>query len=527
MNPSGYLALVLHAHLPYVKHPEHEYSLEEDWLYQALIETYLPLVSLLRRLAVEGVPFQLTLVLSPTLIAMLDDNLLRRRFRRHLSNLDHLLGAERRRHSADPARSALVDFYVGRLTEAQQTWTSCSGDVVGALAALEADGYLDIVTCAATHAYLPLHKSSPQTVWAQLTVAVHHHQQRFGRRPTGCWLPECGYYEGLDEILAELGLRYFVVESHAFAGADPTAIFGPYAPVYCTRSGVAAFARDPRSAHQVWSRQHGYPADYAYREFHRDLSHDLPYETLADDYPLAGYPRVTGLKYHRITGKTTHKELYEPNNAAARAVEHAQHFVDEKRKQLAALSETPCPPLIVAPFDAELFGHWWYEGPTWLESVLRRLGRSNGSGLHTVHLRQYMHRHNTHQLAEPAESSWGRGGFHRTWLGQDTHWVYPALRDAGMRLCRLARRSNNVDTLTQRSLDQATRELLLAQASDWPFLIQADTMRDYAERRIRDSLARCQALISQVENDTIDVAFVDRVDQAPFLFPQLSYRVYR
>ena len=310
MAPNGYLALILHAHLPYVRHPEWEHFLEEDWLYEAITETYLPLLSVLYGLADDGVPFQLTLTLTPPLCHMLRDPLLQQRYERYL---DRSLALARREvdrtHDSGQLRE-LAKFYHARLTQCRRDWHErWHRDLVGAFAELQDRGAIEIITCAATHGFLPLMENFKESVRAQIFLARDHYRETFGRDPRGIWLPECAYVSSLDQVLQEANLRWFILDSHGVMFGSPRPRYAIYTPVF-TPSGAAAFGRDRESSRQVWSAEEGYPGDPAYRDFYRDIGFDLSREYLGDALPGDGTRKFTGIKYHRITGRTPDKELY-------------------------------------------------------------------------------------------------------------------------------------------------------------------------------------------------------------------------
>ena len=525
-RPTGYLALVLHAHLPFVRHPEHESFLEEDWLYEAITETYIPLLQALESMAGDGVPFRLTLSMSPTLVSMLTDDMLKERYSAYLTRLQELSHSELSRTRDHGHLSYLAAHYRDRFESIAGTWARHGGDLVAALATLQDRGYLDIMTCAATHGYLPLLAVTPEAVRAQVRVAVALHETHFGRPPRGIWLPECGYYPGLDTMLAEAGIRYFVADTHALLLARPRPRFASFAPVYCTGSGVAVFARDVESSAQVWSRQRGYPGDFTYREFYRDIGHDLDRAYIGPYIQPDGRRKNTGIKYHRITGPSDHKELYDPYWARRKAMEHAGDFIANRQQQVAQLGSTlEMPPLVVAPYDAELFGHWWYEGPWWMEELLRR-AVSEGT-VRPVHLAGYLRRNPTHQVCQPSQSSWGDGGFHEFWLNSTSEWIYPHLHAAARRMVGLARDLPGADGLLRRALNQAARELLLAQASDWAFIMRTGTMVDYAVNRTRSHLRRFTRLHDEIRAGAgVDQSFLARLEYMDSIFPDIDYQVY-
>ena len=521
----GYLCFVLHAHLPFVRHPEREYFLEETWLFEAITETYLPLLDVLERLLEAGVKARVTLSLTSTLMAMLRDPVLIGKYRRHLNRMCELARKEVERTRRDPDFAPTAGFYRDRLERFRTLYDGrYAGDLVAQFARLETEGVLEILACAATHGLLPHLAVTPASVRAQIATGVAEHRRQIGRPPRGIWLPECAYFEGLDSLLAEAGIDYFFVDSHAFRNASSPPRFDLHAPLFCP-AGVAAFARDEECSVQVWSAELGYPGDPSYRDFYRDIGFDLDPTYVGPYLDPAGTRGMTGFKYHRVTGRTDRKEPYQRLEALRTVERHAGDFVSKRRLQLRRLGESMGRrPLVVAPYDAELFGHWWFEGPEWLEAVLRRLP---GGGIRAVSPSEYLAGHPVAQVAEPSASSWGDGGYFEVWLNRDTDWIYPPLHDAGSRMAALASRIPQPGGLERRLLAQAGRELLLAQASDWPFILRNRTTVEYASRRIREHLDRFDRLARQLEEGARDEDYLSRVESQDNLFPEIDPGLWR
>jgi 1,4-alpha-glucan branching enzyme len=523
----GYLTLVLHAHLPFVRHPEHEDFLEEDWLYEAISETYLPLLGAFDRLAEEGVRWRLTVTLTPTLISMLRDPLLMSRYARRLDRLCELADKEVARTRHQPAFSGTAAFYRERFQEARRRFHDrYQGDLVGAFRRLQDAGYLEILTSGATHGFLPLMQARPEAVRAQIAVAAAHYRAVFGRDPVGIWLPECGYYPGVERFLAEERIRYFFVDTHGIRDARPRPRYGVYAPIL-SETGVAAFGRDPESSLQVWSADHGYPGDPIYRDFYRDIGHDLEHAYVGPYVQPTGQRKNTGFKYHRITGKTDHKEPYDPGAAREKAAEHAGNFMFNRERQVehlrAALGR---PPVVVAPYDAELFGHWWFEGPEFLEFFIRKAAYDQRV-FKLATASDFLREVPEVQLSTTPFSSWGAGGYAEVWLNGTNDWIYRHLDQGAKRMIALARDFPEAQGLTQRALNQAARELLLAQSSDWAFIMKTGTMVDYAVLRTKEHLLRLFRLHDQLRSGAVDEPWLSTVEARDNLFPDLDYRVYR
>ncbi len=524
----GHIAILLHAHLPFIRHPEHDSFLEETWLFEAITESYIPLLDALGRLVDDGVRFRLTLSLSPTLVAMLRDPVLQGRYLDHMGRLTALAEAEVRRTHADRGLQPLARHYARWFAETVERFDGLYGrDLVGAFARLQSEGVLELITTAATHGYLPLLRHQPGAVRAQIEIGQQSHRSAFGRPATGMWLPECGYHPSVEDELARVGARYFVLETHGVLGASPPPRRGIHAPVACP-NGVAAFGRDPASSRQVWSAEEGYPGDPVYRDFHRDLGYELPLEALAGF--ASGQGRVpTGIKYWRVTGPGLHREPYDPDAAAVRALDHAAHFVAERVR---ALSDAPVargdgPPVLACPYDAELFGHWWLEGPRWLEAVLRGLDRERRHA-EAITPGDYLDRYGPGQTGRPLASSWGERGYHDYWLSESNAWVYPHLHDAARRMQDLAtaHHAEPPGTPAYRALQQAARCLLLAQASDWTFLMRSGTAVDYAQGRVRDHLARFNYLESGIVSGQLDLRMLGAIEVLDDVFPDIDFRAY-
>ncbi len=510
----GDLAIVLHAHLPYVRSSEPG-SLEEDWYFQALQECYLPLLAVLEAAAADPAQHpRLTLGLSPTLLSLLADRALNARFLPwlaiRLALLEHA-PAELEQPAADLA---------AQLKAAASQWEACNGELVPRFSRLRQQGVLDLITCGATHGYLPLLRAVPEAVRGQLRTAVREHERQLGERPLGIWIPECAYYEGLDQQLVGCGLRYSLLDAHGLLHALPRPRYGVYAPI-CSPAGVAFFGRDSTATLPVWSASQGYPGHPAYREFHRDLGWDLP-DALLEEAGITSR-RPLGLKLHRVSAAGSaldQKQPYHPEEAAAQVERHALDYLQGRSGELAALAGSmERRPLLVAPFDAELFGHWWFEGPRFLAALFRH---APAQGVRLVQLREVLAQGESLQVCRPSPSSWGQGGYHDYWLNDTNAWVVPQWQRASQAMVR--RVSQGVGSNRQRQLlHQAARELLLAQSSDWSFILRAGTTTELAKGRIERHLDRFWRLLDAIDHGTaLPDTWLQGVEREDGLFPLID-----
>ena len=502
MPPVSFV-LVLHGHMPAVLgHGVWPHG--ADWLHEAAAETYLPFVAAARGLDAEGVPWKASIGLTPVLCEQLRDPRFPRSFRRYAT---HRLRAAKRDarefarhgHEAEPLARAWRAHY----EEGLALFDAWGGDLVAPFARMAEEGRIEAIASAATHGFLPL-LPSDAAAERQVDVGLAAHRRHFGRAAHGFWLPECatatagtlvtpGYgrrvaRRSIPSLLASRGLAFTFLDTHLVAGSAastggggsagrrwPAAGEGPAARspyrVHRARTdagSLALLARDPRSSEQVWSGEVGYPGDPAYLEFHRKAASG-------------------GLRYWSVTdarGPLDDKELYEPGETRARVAAHATHFCDLLEETARTEREAR---VVVAMFDFELFGHWWFEGIAFLAAVFRELARRDGPVRAATAAEAVREAGDETPEIEPGAGSWGRGGDFRVWDDAETKPFWRSVEDAEARL-RL------IEELDPGLLPAALRQALLLQASDWPFLVEAGTARDYALRRIEGHAAALRAL---------------------------------
>lgn len=492
--PRGSIAFVLHAHLPWLREAEERVTLEERWFFEALWECYLPLLGTLEALA-EAKPKRplLTLSLSPTLLAMLRDPKLVERFERFAAKLDAGFLQEREEH--EDWTAATLD-HGARLDASRALLRRTRGDIVGAFVALAEAGIIELATTAATHAFLPSLRTA-DAARAQLRMGMRYFQTVTRRIPHVLWLPECGYDERLEPILADCGAHATVLAAHGIGLARPRPPQGTDTPILA-EGPIAYFGRANDLVELVWSRDNGYPAHADYREF----------------YAPAG--EEGALKPFRVTGPREDKHPYDPSLAKERVGEHARHFVDAAMRSIHSSAAED--PVFVVAFDAELFGHWWWEGPAFLREVLTQLGgRSQATSLGS-----YLERDPVLPVASPATSTWGRGGYAEV-------WTHPASSHAARLVHRAERRVLNVDawvrdtprTETQRLARLwAIRELFLLQASDYAFMLRSGEFATFAQRKLFEHASAIDALADVATRPAEapeDRPFVDRwIKRRPF-----------
>ena len=535
MSAPGKIHLLLHAHLPFVREPDYDRFLEENWFFEAMAETYLPLVQMLWRLQEKGVPGTLNLSVSSSLLAMMTDPLLLEKFTEHLRRQLDLIERERERTYGNEELATVVDFYYRRQIALIDCWENdCICEIVPVLKRLEDCGKLTLLTCVGTHPFLPAYQSDVQSIRLQLGVTVRAFEAAFGRKPRGLWLPECGYFEGLDFLLAEFGFEYFFLETHGVLLAKPAPKYGVFAPIK-TPAGLYCMGREQSSSMEVWSRKTGYPGHPEYREFFKDIASERSPGYLVDYFMAGDTPIETGLKYYRITG-SEEKQLYRPWNAMRLAEDHARLFVANREATVTEL----LPKMegnkvsILCPYDAELFGHWWFEGPLFIEKMFERAASSNV--VEMASLESTMHSSCDDAVHSPIFSSWGEGGFGEVWMNDEVCWAYPLFfRMRGMMdtfekaLVAREKKGKNAQTkLFRRFYEQMARELLLFQASDWAFMIHNKSAAEYAKSRENGHYKNVCALYASAMTGLVmgrkkpDVALLHKLENQDNLFPWIG-----
>jgi len=523
---NGYVSIVLHSHMPFIRHPEMEDAMEERWLLEAMSECYIPLINAYDNLINDNIKFKITMSITPTLMTMLEDEYLQKRYLEYLNNSIELSEKELIRTKNDKELNKVAIFYNERFNKLLSIYEKYDYKLMNAFKKFDKLGCLEIITCSATHGLLPLLMINPETVKAQIATAVQSYTECIGHPPKGIWLPECAYTYSLDFMLKEFGIQYFISENKAIFNASPKPRYGTYTPI-STPNGVCAFGRDMESSYQVWSDFIGYPGDYDYREFYRDIGYELPMDYIKPYINKEAIRLDTGIKYYRITEKTDYKEYYNRENAMNKVKAHADHFTSCRYKQIDYISKyMEQPPIITCPYDTELFGHWWFEGPDFIEEFIRK-SAEEWTNYELITPSQYLEQHSIVQCCSPSPSSWGENGDFSVWINPSNHWIYRDLHKCAEAMIRLANTYSNPTDIQRRALNQAARELMLAESSDWPFIIKNNTTVEYAVRRVNTHVERFNKLYESITKNTIDLRYLSRIEELDNIFKNISYEIYR
>jgi len=521
----GYLCLLLHAHLPFIRHPEFDNFLEEDWFYEGLIETYIPLLNVFHRLYTEKIDFRILMTLSPSLCEMFSDTLLQNRFINKLNKLIELSYNEiERTKNSDFYHTSLM--YNSKLKECYDIFVNrYDKNLINGFKFFQDKELINIITCGATHGMLPLLNINKNTINSQIEVAVKNYYKHFKKYPQGIWNSECAYYPGLEEIFERWGIKYFFVDTHGILYAEKQPKYGVFAPLYCD-NGVAVFGRDVESSKQVWSATEGYPGDIDYRDFYRDIGYDLPLDYIGPYIHPNNIRVMTGFKYYRITGKNVEKAPYNPEWAYNKVKTHAANFKYNREKQIEFLNTMmDREPIIVAPYDAELFGHWWYEGPEFIYQLCKEISQSGNLSMITP--MEYLKKYPENQVSNPCMSTWGNKGFFDVWINGSNDWIYKHLHECSIKMVEMSNKLKDTsDNLTIRILNQMARELLIAQTSCWAFIMATGTTVNYAVKKVNDHITRFLDFYNMLINNDPDVYYLEKYEWCDTIFEEIDFHSY-
>ena len=537
MDNKHYFSLLLHAHLPYVNYPEHPLYLEENWLFEAISETYIPLLQLLERLERDKIPCRLAISFSATLLAMLDHPNLQPRYLDYLERQSVLCQTLIHDWKCPAAEKQVLHdylkFYQNNF-KLFQNYYHCN--LISAFRQYYDKGMLELLCTSATHIFLPNFQQYPRLVRQQIRLAMVTFEKYFGKHNSlGFWLPECGYYDGLDKILLQEGVCYCYIALHGLQGGSVLPRNGSFAPIK-SPEGLIFFPRERASSAIIWDQHVGYPGAKAYRDFYQDVGYKVGLDALPRHMRY-----YTGIKLWRIEQQRSAKGLrsypYEAKKARDLAKQHARNFFDylfaysQKVSQLIQGA-----PIISSAYDAELFGHWWNEGPQFLEQLFRCIYEQQKAGksdLELVTPSEYLQRESCFQTMHPHFSSWGKNGYAQVWLDQQNDWIYPQLfelyenieviltpKSIHQNIC------HEYGPYQQQAIKQLIREFSLACASDWAFMMKSDTSKDYAITRTNEHIQNTFEILQSFACKKFDSTWLSQLRQKNRIFIDLDIKKF-
>ncbi|MDR2784360.1 MAG: DUF1957 domain-containing protein [Treponema sp.] len=534
------------------------FSGEEPWFFETVSETWLPLLAMFDRLDRDRIPFRLSIALSPVLSSTLADEILIGRYLEYVDRQIEFGARELERTADNPRLYTLARYYYDQLIEKRILFTGrYEKNIMRALDFYQKKGRLEIMTTAATHPFLPLYAPFPETVQAQIETAIASHRRFFGRNPQGFWLPELGWAPELDEYLRSYNFSYTVVDTHgALLGrsgvhghANPGCAAGfcgkacfpagtppeeSLAAVRCgsfypikTPSQILVLIRD-YYAHQDLFESNGICFSPEYRDYSEDAGYELRRELIEPFLGEGGTRMPTGFKYYARSCSSSKKAIYDAGKARYLAGVHARQFLD-KRLLLLEQAETLMneTPISLCAFEADNFGRFWHEGPVFLETLFRE--GANREGLQFMNPQEYLFKQDIQQIETvmPEFSSWGTNGYAEMWLDASNDWMYRHVIRSLNRMVELAERFPNDSGIKERALNQAAREILLVQASDWPKMLYNQEFPDFARNQIEMGLRNFTTIYEALGSNYISTEWLTRLERRHCIFPNINYRVFR
>ena len=524
----GYFGLVLHGHIPWCK-KSGTWPAGEEWLMEAMNETYIPFLNILREIKESGLKTAITVNITPILAEQLADDYMKQRFTEYMENLISRAKNDIQRFENHQVRKNIAEFYLKNLEHVLDSYYhNYYRDLLGSFKWLQDEGMIELITCGATHGFLPLFESD-SGIFSQIQVAIETHKEHFQKEPKGIWLPECAYRpkefknsklrESIDYWLNNSGIEYFFVDSHGILNAEIleqkndiglNTNFG-----YTLETKLSVFGRNKKTSRQVWDSKIGYPGNEYYREFHRK-DHE------------------SGLHYWRITNKDlgkSEKQFYDIEKAGEIVNSHANHFVSLVNEELKQFSEKfKINGIIVSPYDFELYGHWWMEGILWLKKIFELI--HNHSDIEMIAISDYISKvKDDFSIIKMGESSWGEGGHFQVWKNPEHGWIWPYTNGSVKEFENVLEINPHPNSWEVRILKQIARELLLMEGSDWPFLLYTKQAKEYANQRFHHHHQRFNKLIWAAkdfnDNKRITLETLEEIESIDSCFQNINIKYFK
>lgn len=514
-NKKGIILFVLHSHLPLLYYPEYNESLEERWLFEAVRESYIPLLLSFEEIYNKYGYVGITISFSGSLLTMLTNDFFKERIYKHLIKTVQL-GEKEIQRTKNTSFNKVAVFLYDRFKEVLSKFEQLNGDILKGYKDLANKGAIQIITSNLTHCISPFYfvdQENLKMLEIQFYKAISNFVEYFGFQPEGVWLPECAYVSNLDKILRKYGIKYTFLESHGIIFSRDFCKYGTFLP-YKTNSDLIVFGRDLESSKQVWSAKEGYPGDFWYREFYKDIGYDLDFDYIKDYIHESGIRTDTGYKYYRITGvdvPLSSKEIYEPDLGLKKSFEHAANFIFNRERQSEYWSGTlklDIPICIPAMYDTELFGHWWFEGVSFIKNVLDLLHSEPRYLVGVSTVSDYIKVLEKNKLdleyLEPNSSTWGWKGYFEYWLNGSVDYMYRHIHINTKIFLDIVKNNKNLietNDIYKKLVEMGISEILQAQCSDWPFIVFTGQISKYGHERFKEHILNIIELNKKILND--------------------------
>ncbi|MDR2552201.1 MAG: DUF1957 domain-containing protein [Treponema sp.] len=523
------LSIVINGHYPFTGSPG---SLEERIFFEEVVETYVPLLELFTGLENSRVPFRLAMTLSPCLCAMFRHEKLMGRCSAWLDRRIDFGRRELERCAGDESLASLARYYLNRDLEKQTSLRDrYNMDLLEAFEGFQKRGRLEFLVSPATNAFLPFYVSMEEAVRAQIETALIHHRRYLGRIPPGFWLPELGWEASLGHCLSRYRFAYTIIDAHALILGIPPAEAGSFYPVR-TPSGLVAFARDitaQKDMEELSTDRAG-----LYWGAFLDAGYELSSQELEPLVEAEGSRCSTGYRYWAPGPPGEGRRLYDPKKARDTAAGQARNFLD---RRITRLEEAQgCLPaggraLSLWVFDASTLGRSWHEGMAFLETLINENALRGRICLKTPSDYLSQAEPSSFQAVEMEFSSALEDGYGGMLLDASNDWIYRHIYRSVQRMIKITERFPGSTGLKERALNQAAREILLAQSTDLakplnPQWNRGPMGREYAEEELEGALRNFTAVYEALGSNHISTEWLTALEKKHFFLPYINYRVF-
>ena len=508
------LVINIVAHSPYIRHIDGNNVFRNTVLFSEISDIYLPILNMFADLESEGIPFKVNMAISPVFCTMLADPVIQQQYIEWLEKIVALGEAEVAKYDSDDVKRELAEKYVRQtkqnLKDFQETFNQ---DILSKIKYYMNHGNIELMATAATYSFLPHYVDMPEAVQAQIETGMQIHKSYFGLIPEGFWLPYMGYVPGLERIIRPYGFNYAIVDTHSLLFADPMPAAGIFSPVRCGNS-LVLFGCD-------YEKNEAFRNAGVYRNQEKDIGFDADEEYLDGILGDIGVRVKTGYRYFTNAGSE-----YDMKVAMEQVNKDAESFVKEKTDKLERASSLMegADASLVCSFDASCFGGSWYEGIEWLNQVLRKVAESDDIELATCS--ELIDRQYSLPRISPFPGACVGAGYGECLLDNTNSWMIRYVRKACERMIDLAVRFSDDTGLKARSLNLASKELLLAMAGDWPKMLHDGDMPEYAEERFKESVSAFSTVYDSLGSNCISTEWLTKMEKKHPLFSEMNYHVF-
>lgn len=520
------LVLIIDAHQAFLRNIEKDsnFTAQNNVLFSAITETYIPLLNMFAKLEAENIPFKFGLVLSPALCFILDDAQIQKQYIDYLDNLIALGKSELKRCKGTDCQEQAADC-LAKIEKTKADFTEVyAQNILAAFKKYADKGFLELIPTAATYAYLPHYEDFPEAINAQVETGLYSHREFFGETGEGFWLPYQGWAPSFEWTLRSYGANYTVVDARSFLFSRDCPETGIYAPLR-TRTSLVLFGLDPDCPKELCGEE-GFSENEVYRSQKFDIGFELKQEQMSAFFNKNDARIETGFKYWCNDSDEDEHIPYNKEEASRQTIEDAISFYESKVEKLEAASEyiKDGEPILVCAIPAEDLGQKWHEGIEWLENVIRCTASRRGFDFALC--RELIKNQFSLPKINPYPCSTNGLGYGEDLMDNSNSWMIRYVRKATERMIDLTERFPAEDSLKERLLNMAAKQVLLAQTGEWPMMLHESLLSDYVSEQFKEEILSFTKVFDALASNTVSTEWLTNCEKKSPLFPWLNYRIY-